>query len=112
MEQVRFARPKVTEQTPEACVRAVLVRLAARSARRRRWGERPVDQLPDRADPGDMPSAVAERSRPEAAPARLSPKQRVCRDPGAAAGARTGATARPGGILITRRATTGPAQRG
>ncbi|MFB8246967.1 SigE family RNA polymerase sigma factor [Streptomyces sp. NPDC001046] len=72
-----FAWPKVAEQAPEAYVRTVLVRLAARSARRRWWGERPVDQLPDRADTGDMSSAVAERSRLEAALAQLSPKQRA-----------------------------------
>ncbi|MDT0386620.1 SigE family RNA polymerase sigma factor [Streptomyces sp. DSM 41921] len=72
-----FAWPKVAEQAPEAYVRTVLVRLAARSARRRWWGERPVEQLPDRADPGDMSSAVAERSRLEAALALLSPKQRA-----------------------------------
>ncbi|MFJ4820234.1 SigE family RNA polymerase sigma factor [Streptomyces sp. NPDC088801] len=72
-----FVWPKIAEQAPEAYVRTVLVRLAARSARRRWWGERPVEQLPDRADPGDMSSAVAERSRLEAALALLSPKQRA-----------------------------------
>ncbi|MFJ8596978.1 SigE family RNA polymerase sigma factor [Streptomyces sp. NPDC093598] len=72
-----FAWPKVAEQAPEAYVRTVLVRLAARSGRRRWWGERPVEQLPDRADVNDMSSAVAERSRLEAALALLSPKQRA-----------------------------------
>ncbi|MDQ0711183.1 RNA polymerase sigma-70 factor (sigma-E family) [Streptomyces luteogriseus] len=72
-----FAWPKVADQAPEAYVRTVLVRLAARSARRRWWGERPVEQLPDRAGPVDVSSAVAERSRLEAALAQLSPKQRA-----------------------------------
>ncbi|MFJ4277172.1 SigE family RNA polymerase sigma factor [Streptomyces massasporeus] len=72
-----FAWPKIADQAPEAYVRTVLVRLAARSARRRWWGERPVDQLPDRAGPVDVSSAVAERSRLEGALAQLSPKQRA-----------------------------------
>ncbi|MBB4710666.1 SigE family RNA polymerase sigma factor [Streptomyces luteogriseus] len=72
-----FAWPKIADQAPEAYVRTVLVRLAARSARRRWWGERPVEQLPDRAGPVDVSSAVAERSRLEAALAQLSPKQRA-----------------------------------
>ncbi|MEU9571008.1 SigE family RNA polymerase sigma factor [Streptomyces massasporeus] len=72
-----FAWPKIADQAPEAYVRTVLVRLAARSARRRWWGERPVEQLPDRAGPVDVSSAVAERSRLEGALAQLSPKQRV-----------------------------------
>ena len=72
-----FAWPKIADQAPEASVRTVLVRLAARSARRRWWGERPVEQLPDRAGPVDVSSAVAERSRLEAALAQLSPKQRA-----------------------------------
>jgi RNA polymerase sigma factor (sigma-70 family) len=72
-----FAWPKVAEQAPEAYVRTVLVRMAARSAKRRWWGERPVEQLPDRADPGDVSSTVAERSRLEAALALLTPKQRA-----------------------------------
>ncbi|MFD5741156.1 SigE family RNA polymerase sigma factor [Streptomyces massasporeus] len=72
-----FAWPKIADQAPEAYVRTVLVRLAARSARRRWWGERPVEQLPDRAGPLDVSSAVAERSRLEGALAQLSPKQRA-----------------------------------
>ncbi|MFI6807961.1 SigE family RNA polymerase sigma factor [Streptomyces luteogriseus] len=72
-----FAWPKIADQAPEAYVRTVLVRLAARSARRRWWGERPVEQLPDRAGPVDVSSAVAERSRLEAALAQLSPRQRA-----------------------------------
>ncbi|MFF5313362.1 SigE family RNA polymerase sigma factor [Streptomyces massasporeus] len=72
-----FAWPKIADQAPEAYVRTVLVRLAARSARRRWWGERPVEQLPDRAGPVDVSSTVAERSRLEGALAQLSPKQRA-----------------------------------
>ncbi|MFJ7176030.1 SigE family RNA polymerase sigma factor [Streptomyces massasporeus] len=72
-----FAWPKIADQAPEAYVRTVLVRLAARSARRRWWGERPVEQLPDRAGPVDVSSAVAERSRLEGALAQLSPRQRA-----------------------------------
>ena len=72
-----FAWPRVAEQAPEAYVRQVLVRMAARSARRRWWGERPVGELPDRPGPGDVSSAVAERSRLEAALALLPPRQRA-----------------------------------
>ncbi|MEV3957796.1 SigE family RNA polymerase sigma factor [Streptomyces albogriseolus] len=72
-----FAWPKVAEQAPEAYVRQVLVRLAARSARRRWWGERPVGELPDRPGSGDMSAAVAERSRLESALALLTPRQRA-----------------------------------
>ncbi|BCL24665.1 SigE family RNA polymerase sigma factor [Streptomyces tuirus] len=72
-----FAWPKIADQAPEAYVRTVLVRLAARSARRRWWGERPVEQLPDRPGPVDVSSAVAERSRLEGALAQLSPNQRA-----------------------------------
>ncbi|MFJ8187346.1 SigE family RNA polymerase sigma factor [Streptomyces sp. NPDC096105] len=72
-----FAWPKVAEQAPEAYVRQVMVRLAARSARRRWWGERPVGELPDRPGPGDVSASVAERSRLEAALALLTPRQRA-----------------------------------
>ncbi|MFI0505258.1 SigE family RNA polymerase sigma factor [Streptomyces albogriseolus] len=72
-----FAWPKVAEQAPEAYVRQVLVRLAARSARRLWWGERPVGELPDRPGPGDVSAAVAERSRLESALALLTPRQRA-----------------------------------
>ncbi|GAA0645779.1 SigE family RNA polymerase sigma factor [Streptomyces thermocarboxydovorans] len=72
-----FAWPRIAEQAPEAYVRQVLVRMAARSARRRWWGERPVERLPDRPGPGDLSAAVAERSRLEAALALLPPKHRA-----------------------------------
>ncbi|MFJ2604237.1 SigE family RNA polymerase sigma factor [Streptomyces sp. NPDC091279] len=72
-----FAWPKVADEAPDAYVRKVLVRAAARSARRRWWGERPVDQLPDLADLGDVSTAVAERSRLEAALAQLPARQRA-----------------------------------
>ncbi|ODA72753.1 RNA polymerase sigma-E factor [Streptomyces sp. AVP053U2] len=36
-----------------------------------------MDQLPDRPDPGDVSSVVAERSRLEAALALLPPRQRA-----------------------------------
>ncbi|GAA3506169.1 SigE family RNA polymerase sigma factor [Streptomyces prasinosporus] len=72
-----FAWPRVAEQAPEAYVRKVLVRMAARSARRRWWGERPTEELPDRPEPGDVSAAVAERSRLEAALAALTPRQRA-----------------------------------
>ena len=62
-----FAWPKVAEQAPEAYVRQVLVRLAARSARRRWWGERPVGELPDRPGPG--PAIRRSSSARRAAPA-------------------------------------------
>ncbi|OSZ61678.1 siderophore-interacting protein [Streptomyces pharetrae CZA14] len=72
-----FAWPKVAEEAPEAYVRTVMARAAARSARRRWWGERPVEQLPETAAGGDVSAAVAERSRLEAALGRLSAKQRA-----------------------------------
>ncbi|WP_129840262.1 SigE family RNA polymerase sigma factor [Streptomyces sp. RFCAC02] len=72
------AWPKVADGAPEAYVRRVMARAAARSARRRWWGERPVDRLPETpAAGGDMSAAVAERSRLEAALSLLPPKQRA-----------------------------------
>ncbi|MCL7426074.1 MULTISPECIES: SigE family RNA polymerase sigma factor [unclassified Streptomyces] len=68
---------RVGEEAPEAYVRKVMARAAARSARRRWWGERPVEQLPETAVPGDVSATVAERSRLEAALAQLPPKQRT-----------------------------------
>ncbi|MYR60442.1 SigE family RNA polymerase sigma factor, partial [Streptomyces sp. SID625] len=49
-----FVWPKVAHEAPEAYVRKVMVRAAARSARRRWWGERPVDQVPETAVAGDV----------------------------------------------------------
>jgi len=72
-----FAWPKVAGQAPEACVRRVLVRAAARSARRRWWGEHPVDQLPDPPRVGDETAAVDERTRLEAMLTLLPARQRV-----------------------------------
>src|SRR6476659_8864954 len=72
-----FAWPKVAQQAPEAYVRKVLARAAARSARRRWWGERPVEQLPDLAHTGAESAAVVERTRLEAALAQLPPRQRA-----------------------------------
>ncbi|MEU8793156.1 SigE family RNA polymerase sigma factor [Streptomyces sp. NPDC048643] len=69
--------PKVADEAPEAYVRKILARAAARSARRRWWGERPVEQLPDLAQTGDESAAVVERSRLEAALAQLPPRQRA-----------------------------------
>ena len=72
-----FAWPKVGEQAPEAYVRKVLARAAARSARRRWWCERPVDQLPDLPEAADVTTAVDERTRLEAALAQLPARQRA-----------------------------------
>ncbi|GLW48583.1 RNA polymerase subunit sigma-24 [Streptomyces sp. NBRC 14336] len=68
---------KIGEEAPEAYVRRIMARAAAKSARRRWWGERPVEQLPEQAMPGDVSARVAERSRLEAALAQLPPKQRA-----------------------------------
>ncbi|CCK26218.1 RNA polymerase sigma-E factor [Streptomyces davaonensis JCM 4913] len=68
---------KVGEEAPEAYVRQVMARAAAKSARRRWWGERPVEQVPELAVPGDLSAAVAERSRLESALAQLTPRQRA-----------------------------------
>ncbi|MEU9733369.1 SigE family RNA polymerase sigma factor [Streptomyces sp. NPDC048002] len=72
-----FVWTKVGDEAPEAYVRQIMARAAARSARRRWWGERPVEEVPEVATAGDVSAAVAERSRLEAALARLSPKQRA-----------------------------------
>ncbi|MFB0618140.1 SigE family RNA polymerase sigma factor [Streptomyces sp. AGS-58] len=72
-----FVWPKVADEAPEAYVRKVLARAAARSARRRWWGERPVEELPEVMAAGDVSATVAERSRLEAALARLTPRQRA-----------------------------------
>ncbi|WP_461035805.1 SigE family RNA polymerase sigma factor [Streptomyces mayteni] len=72
-----FVWPKVAEGAPEAYVRKVMVRAAARSARRRWWGERPTERLPETPVPGDVSTTVAERSRLEAALGRLPAKQRA-----------------------------------
>ncbi|MEU0040466.1 MULTISPECIES: SigE family RNA polymerase sigma factor [unclassified Streptomyces] len=72
-----FVWPRIADEAPEAYVRKILARAAARSARRRWWGERPVDQLPDLAQIGDVSAVVAERSRLEAALAQLPPRQRA-----------------------------------
>jgi RNA polymerase sigma-70 factor (sigma-E family) len=72
-----FAWPRVADQAPEAYARKVLARAAARSARRRWWGERPVEQVPELPAAGDMSAAVAERSRLEAALSQLPARQRA-----------------------------------
>ncbi|MEU9453406.1 SigE family RNA polymerase sigma factor [Streptomyces sp. NPDC048277] len=72
-----FVWPKIADEAPEAYVRKVLARAAARSARRRWWGERPVEELPEVAAAGDMSAVVAERSRLEGALALLTPRQRA-----------------------------------
>lgn len=72
-----FAWPRVAEQAPEAYVRRVLTRAAARSARRRWWGERPVEQLPELPEAGDVATAVEERTRLESALALLPVRQRA-----------------------------------
>ncbi|MDX3526846.1 SigE family RNA polymerase sigma factor [Streptomyces sp. ID05-39B] len=72
-----FAWPRVAGQAPEAYVRKVLVRAAARSARRRWWGEHPVDRLPDPPGVADEMAAVEERNRLEAVLALLPARQRA-----------------------------------
>ncbi|MFD4596541.1 SigE family RNA polymerase sigma factor [Streptomyces sp. NPDC058464] len=72
-----FVWPKIADEAPEAYVRKVLARAAARSARRRWWGERPVEELPEVVAAGDVSAIVAERSRLEAALALLTPRQRA-----------------------------------
>lgn len=72
-----FAWPRVAGQAPEAYVRKILVRTAARSARRRWWGEQPVDRLPDPPGAADETAAVDERTRLEAVLALLPARQRA-----------------------------------
>ncbi|WP_405009494.1 SigE family RNA polymerase sigma factor [Kitasatospora sp. NBC_01539] len=72
-----FVWPKVAEQAPEAYVRTILARAAARSARRRWWGEHPVDRLPDPPGVDDETAAVDERTRLEAMLALLPVRQRT-----------------------------------
>ncbi|WP_194897484.1 SigE family RNA polymerase sigma factor [Catenulispora pinisilvae] len=68
---------RVADEAPEAYARTVLVRLAARSARRRWWGERPSEQVPEVEAAGDLSASVAERTKLEAALAQLPPRQRA-----------------------------------
>jgi RNA polymerase sigma-70 factor (sigma-E family) len=68
---------KVADQAPEPYVRRVLAREAARSARRRWWGEYPTERLPDLASGPDESAAVDERSRLERALAQLPARQRT-----------------------------------
>ncbi|MER6442288.1 MULTISPECIES: SigE family RNA polymerase sigma factor [unclassified Streptomyces] len=72
-----FVWPRIADEAPEAYVRKVLARAAARSARRRWWGERPVERLPDLPQAGDESATVVERSRLETALAQLPPRQRA-----------------------------------
>ncbi|MGW6915216.1 SigE family RNA polymerase sigma factor [Kitasatospora sp. NPDC054939] len=72
-----FAWSRVADEAPEAYVRQVMVRAAARSARRRWWGERPTEQLPEAADRTDLASVVEERTRLEEALALLPARQRA-----------------------------------
>ncbi|NEA63346.1 SigE family RNA polymerase sigma factor [Streptomyces sp. SID12488] len=72
-----FAWPRVADQAPEAYVRRVLARAAARSSRRRWWGEQPMDQLPDPPVVRDENAAVDERTRLEAMLALLPARQRA-----------------------------------
>ncbi|NMO38470.1 SigE family RNA polymerase sigma factor [Streptomyces sp. GMY01] len=72
-----FKWPRIAHEAPEAYVRRVMARAAARSALRRWWGERPVEQLPETPAAGDVSATVAERSRIEAALAQLPPRQRA-----------------------------------
>ncbi|MDN3027312.1 SigE family RNA polymerase sigma factor [Streptomyces sp. S.PB5] len=72
-----FAWPKVGGQAPEAYVRRILARAAARSARRRWWGEQPVEQLPDPPEVADATAVVDERTRLEAMLASLPARQRA-----------------------------------
>ncbi|MFF8596612.1 SigE family RNA polymerase sigma factor [Streptomyces sp. NPDC015220] len=72
-----FVWPKVAQEAPEAYVRKVMARASARSARRRWWGERPVEQVPETPAVGDVSATVVERSRLEAALARLPSRQRA-----------------------------------
>lgn len=72
-----FAWPRVAGQAPEAYLRRILVRAAARSARRRWWGEHPVDTLPDPPGTADETAAVDERTRLEATLALLPARQRA-----------------------------------
>lgn len=68
---------KVAEEAPEAYVRRVLARAAARSARRRWWGERPTERMPDISSGADETAAVDERTRLEAVLSLLPARQRT-----------------------------------
>lgn len=72
-----FAWPKVAEQQPEAYVRKVLTRALARSARRRWWGERPSENLPEPRPQAEATGVVDERARLEQALALLPVRQRT-----------------------------------
>ncbi|WP_037599633.1 SigE family RNA polymerase sigma factor [Streptacidiphilus rugosus] len=72
-----FAWGRVGRESPEAYVRQVLVRAAARSRRRRWWGEHPTNDLPDPPASADTAELVSDRHRLTAALALLPPKQRA-----------------------------------
>ncbi|WP_035795977.1 SigE family RNA polymerase sigma factor [Kitasatospora mediocidica] len=74
-----FAWPKVAQQAPEPYVRQVLTRAAARSARRRWWGERPTrtQDMPEITGLVDLAAEVEERSRLEIGLAQLPVRQRA-----------------------------------
>jgi RNA polymerase sigma-70 factor (sigma-E family) len=72
-----FAWPRVGHQAPEAYLRRVLVRLVARSARRRWWGERPTEQLPDTPVLDDATAAIDDQGELDAALRTLTPRQRA-----------------------------------
>ncbi|MFI9332794.1 SigE family RNA polymerase sigma factor [Kitasatospora sp. NPDC052868] len=72
-----FAWPRVAGQAPEAYVRRILARAAARSAQRRWWGEQPVGRLPEPPGSADEAAAVDERTSLEAVLALLPARQRA-----------------------------------
>ncbi len=104
-----FVWLKVADEAPEAYVRKVLARAAARSARRRWWGERPVEQLPDLAQTGDESAAVVERrTRLEAALAEAAApagRRRAALLPGPARETGRGGSGMPAGHRPVPRVT-------
>jgi RNA polymerase sigma-70 factor (sigma-E family) len=72
-----FVWAKVEAEAPEAYLRKVLVRAAAKSKMRRWWSELPSGRLPDRPGAGDLSAAVTDRTRLEVALAQLPPRQRA-----------------------------------
>ncbi|MFF3062445.1 SigE family RNA polymerase sigma factor [Streptomyces sp. NPDC057909] len=72
-----FAWPRIADQAPEAYVRRVLARSAARAAKRRWRSERTTDQLPHLSDTFDGDKQISDRDHLVRALAQLPKRQRV-----------------------------------
>jgi RNA polymerase sigma-70 factor (sigma-E family) len=72
-----LAWPRIRDGAPDAYARRILIRSAARAAKRCWRGERPTTDLPDLGESTDPAGAVDERLRLAAALRHLPPRQRT-----------------------------------